>query len=136
MVNNMANLQQIIDMINAGIHKFVSICINANPSYPYGDYETATLTANKVRYQVGANNKGRNASQNKFFVSKSTLIYSTVDAFVIFNGSENIPEFIIAEMPFTFYQEIKDITYYYDDTEGTIHIWTEGVLPQETRGRH
>ena len=111
MVINMSFTQRLIKILEAGIHKFIPLHIGANRSYPYHDYETATLTATYVRYNVGENNQKGNGSQSKLFVSKSTLIYATQDADIKLNNSENVEIDILSGILYNFESDISSIFY-------------------------
>lgn len=132
----MTYVQRLLEKLNAGLHAFVSVLINANRDFPYHDYETATTTATKVAYEVGENNRGLNAEQNKLFVSKSTLMYCTTNTYVNLNSPQNVDVLLIANNFYTFKSNIKSVFYRYVASEGIIYIWAEGVLPQEARGTH
>ena len=104
-----------------------------NHDFPYHDYETDTTAVLDKTYIVGENNKLQ--GQKKLFVSKSTLIICTEACHVHFNEAANVMINIIANVPYTFYSNIHAI--YYGRTQGqasgTMHIYVEGVLPQEAR---
>ena len=68
------------------------------------------------------------------FVSKSTLVYSTVAADIKLNNTENVEIDILADVLYEFESNIHQIFYKYSAAEGTIYIYCEGVLPQEARG--
>lgn len=129
----MSVTQRILACIDAGIHKFISLCISANRSLPFHDYETATMTATYKPYNVGENNQLGKGTQHKKFVSKSTLILATENADIKLNNSENIEIDILADTYYEFKSDISVIFYKYSAVEGTIYIWTEGVLAQEGR---
>lgn len=130
----MINGKEILDKLNKGIWHIIKAVFTANRDYPYHDYETATMTATYVLYSVGENNKDKHGSQSKLFVSKSTLIYVTQEADVKFNDTNNVEIDILPNTWYEFLCNISRIFYKYSDTEGTIYIYCDGVLPQETRG--
>lgn len=125
--------KEIIDKLKEDIWHVIRAVFTANRDYPYHDYETATLTSTYKPYAVGDNNKDKHGSQSKLFVSKDTLIYSTVEADVKFNDAENVEIDILANTYYTFRCNISRIFYKYSSEEGTIYIWCDGVLPQEVR---
>lgn len=133
MVYNMSLLNYLTQKTKAGLETFFKIVTLSNRSYPYHDYETATLTATKKTYQVGSNNVGQNGSQNKLFIAKSTLILSTVDAYIVLNNSNNVPMLLLANNYYIFKSDIRVIYYYYSSEQGTIYIHCEGTHPQEGR---
>lgn len=129
----MSYLNNILKIIEAGLNKFVPITLLSNRSLPFHDYETATTTATYKPYIVGENNQTGKGTQHKKFVSKSTLIYSTTAADIKLNSTENVEIDILAETYYEFKSDISAIFYKYSASEGTIYIWTEGVLAQEGR---
>lgn len=116
-----------------GTIEFINMLTLANRDYPYHDYHIVEDGSEPDFYQVGANNRLGNADQHKFFVSKSTLIYSDVACTVRFNNTENVAIAILANTWYTFYSNISSIYTSVIATGGTIYFWFEGVLPQETR---
>lgn len=125
--------RDILAKLNENIWHIIRAVFTANRDFPYHDYETATLTATYVPYSVGENNKDKHGTQSKLFVSKSTLIYSTVEADVKFNDTNNVEIDILPNTWYEFLCNISQIFYKYSEEEGTIDIYCDGVLPQETR---
>lgn len=105
----------------------------ANRDYPYHDYESIDDGSEPVAYQVGKNNRDAHGSQMKLFTSKSTLIFSDVACTIRLNSTENVTIAINAN---TWYEFLSDIYMVYVvtiGTGGTLQMYFEGVLPEETR---
>lgn len=133
MVNIMSMINYLITKTKAGLETFLKLITLANRSYPYHDYEIATMIATMEGYRVGENNVGRNGTQNKMFISKSTLIMATADAEVTFNSNNNVPILILANTWYTFMCDIRAIYYSSDGEEATIYIYCEGTHTSEGR---
>jgi hypothetical protein len=126
-------LDDIIHKIEKGINQFIAVCINANRDLPFNDYNTADLTVSGS-YVVGQNNIKDVGDQKKFFVSKSTLLYSTVDTSVRFNSQNNVLNVILANTYYEFKHNIHAVFYYDDgDQEDVLKMWFEGVMYNEAR---
>jgi len=125
-----------VDKLRSGIITFVNMVTLANRDYPYHDYETATMKATKQSYRVGENNRTGEGTQGKLFVSKSTLIYATQNAYININSSENVDQLILANNFYEFDSNIVSVDYRYVTIEGIIYIWVEGVLSSESRSAH
>lgn len=128
--------QAILERLNKDLWLPIKAIFTANRDYPYHDFETATLTAGYIHYRVGDNNIGLEGTQAKNFVSKSTLIMSTVNSYVRFNSNNNVIHTLVANNWYTFKSNITDVFYAYVQSEGTIYIYVEGVLPHEARSAH
>jgi len=128
--------QRLMANLQSGFLRFLSVIINANRDLNMHDYETATLTATYKPYSVGENNKDLHGDQSKLFVSKSTLIYSTVDADVKFNDMNSIEIDILAGNFYEFKSNIRKVFYKYSAEQGIIYIYCDGVLPEEARSGH
>lgn len=108
----------------------------ANRDYPYHDFHTATMAATHEHYSVGENNIGRDGTQAKHFVSKSTLILATTNAHVTFNSAENVEDLLLANNFYEFKHNIRNVFFRYATEEGTIYIHCDGVLGNEARSEH
>jgi len=87
-------------------------------------------------YVVGSNQLTGKGDQQKHFISKSTLIFSKIDATIKFNSLGNVPVEIAANTWYEFKSNIHTV-YVYDDGsdtgENSLRMYFEGVLPQEGR---
>lgn len=120
---------------------------NTNHSYPYHDYKALNIAViddeAEAHYVVGESNTDKRGDQHKKFVSKRMIITSTnVLAYIRLNHSGNI------EIPlevFTldgtaeatyyrreFHTNITDV-FVRVESSASVHIYCEGVLPEETR---
>lgn len=133
MVKNMSVLNYLVTKLKSGIITFINAVILANRDYPMDDCHIDVMTAVYQQYVVGDNNMDANGTQHKFFVSKSTLIFSTVNYYVKFNSANNVIHPLLANTWYHFHHNIREIHYRDPLATGTIHIHCEGVLPQEVR---
>ena len=87
-------------------------------------------------YVVGQDQLTGKGDQQKHFISKSTLLYSTIVCDVKFNSLGNVTVTLLANTWYEFMSNIHTI-YVYDDSSDTGENWLkmyfEGVLPQEGR---
>ncbi|GAG65695.1 unnamed protein product [marine sediment metagenome] len=132
----MSLFNHLATLTKRGIKKFIGVVTLANRSYHMDDYMSATTTTAYKGYRVGTNNQGLNGSQEKTFVSKSTLIMCTEAFNVKFNHSENVVHYLQADTWFVFEQDIHLVMYALSQEAGTIYIHFEGVLPIEGRVGH
>ena len=126
-------LEYIVGRLKRGLITFIGMVSLAHRDWPYHDYEKAATTSAWQSYEVGDNNKSRSGDQHKFFVSKSTLIFCTTNARVIFNHDNNVVQVILANTWYEFMTNIYFIQYQYISEAGDIYIYTEGVAPNEAR---
>lgn len=129
----MMKSQTILDKIGGSIWNTIKAVFTANRDYPYHDAVTISDGSEPVVYQVGTNNQNANGDQQKRFVSKSTLIYSDVECTIRFNDSGNTPITILAETYYTFKSNVTFVYVSAIASQGTLYMYFEGVLPQETR---
>lgn len=87
-------------------------------------------------YVVGANQISGKGDQKKHFVSKSTLMYSTINCDVKFNSLHNVTVTLLAATWYEFKSNIHTV-YVYDDgsdtTEGWLKMYFEGVMYDQAR---
>jgi hypothetical protein len=84
-------------------------------------------------YTVGHNQIEGTGDQKKLFVSKSTLIYSTEDTFVVFNSRNNAKHTVLANTYYEFKSNIF-VVFHPPATSGNgIYFWFEGVMYNEAR---
>lgn len=129
----MTLLNYVVTKLQSGFIEFINMVTLANRDYPYHDYESIEDGSEPVIYQVGKNNMLGNNDQHKFFISKSTLIYSDVACTIRFNNTENIAIAILANTWYEFMSNISSVYVSAIASGGTIYMYFEGVLPQETR---
>lgn len=101
--------------------------------YPYFDFHQFDDTEEPAIYWVGTDNKDRDGTQKKLFVSKSTLIYSDVACTIRFNGPNNVLTPIPANTWFTFVSDIYALVVVTIADGGYLLAYFEGVLPQDSR---
>lgn len=104
----------------------------ANRDLPYHDFYYATAQTTTTSYVVGTNNMGQGKDQKKIFVSKSTLIMSTVDTVVHFNNSNNVAIVILANVWYEFKSNIYTVYHTQPADTAKIYFYFEGVLPKDT----
>lgn len=126
-------LEYLVGRLKRGLITFIGMVTLAHHDFPYHDFETTTTTAAYQIYRVGVNNKSASGDQHKFFVAKSTLIFCTTNSYVIFNHDNNVVQTILANTWYEFMTNIYQIQHAWVQAEGTIYIYTEGVLPHEAR---
>lgn len=125
---------QLLEAMWHGMTKrFLGLFIGANRDYPYHDYKAYDDGDEPVFYQVGESNRDEHGDQFKLFVSKSTLIYSDVACTLRFNSANNVTQTIVANTWYTFESNIKAVYVVTIGTDGTLYMYFEGVLPEETR---
>ncbi len=129
----MSYVNNIIKCIENGIHKFVSVIINANRDFPYHDYYHADETATVRSYVVGHNQVIGHGDQRKLFVSKSTLIYCTENTTIQFNSTNNVVVTILASTWYEFKSNISSIYHAAITQDKDLYVYFEGVLPNEAR---
>jgi len=87
-------------------------------------------------YVVGQDQLTGKGDQQKHFISKSTLLFATINCSVKFNSLGNVTIAILANTWYEFKSNIHTV-YVYDDgsdlTDGYLKMYFEGVLPQEGR---
>jgi hypothetical protein len=132
----MSLLNYIITKLESGLITFINAVTLANRDYPYHDYAYFNDESTETKYTVGDNQiKGR-GDQRKEFVSKSTLIYSTVDITLRFNSANNVGIDILASTWYEFKSNIYQI--FFGDLSQfqgiMLYLYFEGVLPSEQRG--
>ena len=132
----MINGKSVLDAINKEIWLPIKAIFSANRDYPYHDYHSATTKVTYQGYSVGENNIGKDGTQAKLFVSKSTLILATTNTYIKLNSSNNVVQTLLANNYYTFKSNVRQIFYAYVQEEGTIYIHVEGVLPDEARSEH
>lgn len=134
MVIVMSALNYIVTKLKSGVLTFINAIILANREYPYHDHVIYEAGVEPISYVVGSANVSANGSQRKLFVSKSTLIYCNKDITVRFNDANNVLVTIPAAVtPIEFHSNIYNIIIVSIGVQGTLHIWCEGVLPDEAR---
>lgn len=101
--------------------------------YPYHDYHDIADTEEPETYVVGTNNRGLGGTQNKLFVSKSTLFYSGAICTFRLNSARNVLQTLPADLPIRFESNIQSVHIVTIGADGTLYMWFEGVLPQEAR---
>lgn len=129
----MSFLSYIVEKIKYGSIEFINMLTLANRDYPYHDFESIADTEEPVLYQVGKNNQLGNNDQRKLFVSKSTAIYSGVECTIRLNSPANVAITVLAGIPLNLESNIKAVYVSAIGAGGTLYMWFEGVLPQETR---
>lgn len=133
--------------MNANVWRFFRAVFSANRDYPYHDYVLAENESEddplQVVYAVGSGNVDVHGDQSKRFVSKRMLLWTT-DDFVHFrlNDSRNVripipvasPDGVTAPIIFAIELHANINTVYVDlPTESELHIYCEGILPEEAR---
>lgn len=129
----MSYVNNIIKCIENGIHKFISVCINANRDLPFHDFKIVE-SAGVGSYCVGTNQVKQSGDQKKRFVSKSTLILSTINANIQFNSANNVVIAILANTWYEFKSNIYEV--FWEDAFGQASImfmYFEGVMVNEAR---
>lgn len=119
--------------LKKGIITFVNMVSLAHRDFPYHDYHTDTTEVTYQTYRVGENNYEASGDQHKLFVSKSLLVLATTAADLKFNHANNVEITILANNFYEFKSNIYQVHYKYDSEAGTIYLYPEGVLPQESR---
>ena len=76
---------------------------------------------------------GGKGDQKKLFLSKSLLVFCTTNTYVRFNNANNVIFTILANTWYEFMSNIYAVHHAYVADAGTIHLYPEGVLPQEAR---
>lgn len=132
----MSLLNYVVTKLKSGIITFINAVILANRDYPYHDFHTNTMKATDLPYRVGEHNRAGDTTQSKLFTSKSTLIYATTQAIIKLNSAENVEQTLLATHYYEFLSNVQSVFYRYASQEGTIYIWTEGVLGNESRSPH
>jgi len=126
-------LEYIVGRLKRGLITFIGMVSLAHRDWPSHDYAKAATTSAWKSYRVGENNKSAIGDQHKYFVAKSTLIFCTTNARVIFNHDSNVVQVILANTWYEFMTNIYFIQYQYISEAGDIYIYTEGVAPNEAR---
>jgi roadblock/LC7 domain-containing protein len=76
---------------------------------------------------------GNGGDQKKLFTSKSTLIFATAVCTIKFNNANNVTIDILANTWYEFYQNIHMVIIVTIGTDGTVYLYFEGALPEESR---
>ena len=126
-------LEYIVGRLKRGLITFIGMVSLAHRDWPYHDYEQTTTTAAYKTYLVGANNRGGEGDQMKFFTSKSLLIFCTTNTRVKFNHADNVVFTLLANTWYEFMSNIYAVHFTRFAEDGIIYIYAEGVLPQEAR---
>jgi hypothetical protein len=100
---------------------------------PCHDYHLVNAQSTDTVYTVGDNQIAAHGDQRKRFVSKSTLIFSTVDCSVRFNNSKNVAVAILKDTWYEFKSNIYQVYYSIPTGEDFLKLYFEGCLPQESR---
>jgi hypothetical protein len=129
-------LNYIVEKLKSGVITFINAVTLANRDYPYHDYHYVNEECTDTKYSVGHNQVHGHGDQRKLFVSKSTLIYSTVDIVVYFNNKNNVAIDILASTWYEFKSNIYQVFWNYGGQaeEWDIYFYFEGVLSNEQRG--
>jgi hypothetical protein len=130
----MSMLNYIITKLESGLITFINAVTLANRDYPYHDYHYINEECTDAKYSVGHNQVHGHGDQRKLFVSKSTLIYSTVDIVVYFNNKNNVAIDILASTWYEFKSNIYQVFWDIPQDEFELYLYFEGVLPSEQRG--
>lgn len=140
-------MDKILKILNENIWLPIKAIFASNRDFPYHDYIEIDNSQSEDElsgsYQIGTANVNLHGDQMKRFVAKRTLIYADyLGATVKFNNSNNVEipliETVIgvdgAVYRYKGEYHCNITTIYYTIPDGTIlQIYTEGVLPQETR---
>lgn len=130
----MSFIQRMFARLESGLITFINAVTLANREYPYHDYHVFDENSTIDTYVVGQNQIDAHGNQSKRFVSKSTLIHSTVDTHVHFNDSKNVAVTILASTWYEFKSNIWQVfTDIPSDEDVYIKFYFEGVLPNEAR---
>lgn len=87
-----------------------------------------------LNYAVGRDNLTTQGDQRKLFVSKSTLIFSPLDVDIKLNNMNNVTIAILANTWYEFKSNIFHVFVNdYDDVQGYIKFYFEGVMVDEAR---
>lgn len=124
---------KLIKKLGEDVWNIIKAVFTANRDFPYHDFTSIADGEEPKNYVVGTNNRNANGDQQKTFVSKSTLIISDVECTVRFNDTGNVAQTILADTCYEFKSNIKNVYVSAIATDGTIYMYFEGVLPQETR---
>lgn len=105
----------------------------SNRDYPFHDYHLFEDGAEPTSYVVGKDNQEAPGDHNKPFVSKSTLLIATATTTVRFNHGSNVLMTLIANIPYTFESNIRQLFVVDIGADGALYAYFEGVLPDEAR---
>jgi hypothetical protein len=129
----MSILDKLANVILSTKNKFIAVCTNANRDLPFHDYNVADMSADGS-YVVGSNQIEGTGDQKKFFVSKSTLFYCTVDSTIQLNSKNNIAIVLLANTWYTFKSNIHSVFWTGNgQREDVLKMYFEGVMYNEAR---
>lgn len=124
---------RIVQIINAGLIRFISILTLTNRDYPYHDYYSLEDGSEPDTYIVGKTQKDNKGDQHKLFTSKSTLLIATTETTIKLNHSENVTQTLLANVPYFFETNIRSLYVITIGAGGVLYAYFEGVLPNEAR---
>jgi hypothetical protein len=114
--------------------RFIPETRNMNRDYPFYDCKVEEITTAVSSYAVGHNQVNAHGDQRKKFVSKSTLVYCTEDAYLIFNNSKNVANYILANTWYEFKSNVYEVFYCTVQAQSAvIKLYFEGTMPAEAR---
>jgi hypothetical protein len=122
--------------IKIGVWQFWRLVTNANRDLPFYDYTYYLIAGLPYFYPVGMNQIEAHGDQKKYFVSKSTLVYATVNTVVKFNSNLNVAVDILAGVWYEFKFNIYAVYVTDSDQAGEddkIRFYFDGVMVDEAR---
>jgi hypothetical protein len=128
------SLLESLARVKIGVWQFWRMVFSANRDLPYNDYHHIDESSTTFIYQVGSDQITGKGDQKKHFVSKSTLIYSTVNISLQFNSLGNVIETILADTFYEFKHNIYQVNVAkLPNGDWDLYLYFEGVFPYEAR---